>query len=228
MYIYAYISVCVCIYIKWTNYFFDLPFPNNQNIMFRHRIIINCKTNAWELLFLLLKGSWAQRVDELWAGQRGVYKGSERWGDRRKSRQEGNTVEEHVGYLATSGATEAEDERVQLEKRRKGKRHVLMGPMPWSPFPNVHTCLRMSHSDIKTVQIFRFFQVIIFISMEIKALYLLFVCLHLWAQPWEPAGAEGTEEGPLAETHHPAPPAPVIACPHAFQGCLVAAQLSCL
>ena len=59
-----------------------------------------------------------------------MYKGSERWGDRRKSRQEGNTVEEHVGYLATSGATEAEDERVQLEKRRKGKRHVLMGPMP--------------------------------------------------------------------------------------------------
>ena len=172
--------MCVCvyiyIYIKWTNYFFDLPFPNNQNIMFRHRIIINCKTNAWKLLFLLLKGSWAQMVDELWAGQWGVYKGSERWGDRRKSRQEGNSTEEHVGYLATSGATEAEDERVQLEKRRKGKHHVLMGPIPWSSFPNVHTCLRMSHSDIKTIQILRFFQVIIFISMEIKALNLFF-CL---------------------------------------------------
>lgn len=59
-----------------------------------------------------------------------MYKGSERRGDRRKLRQEGNTVEEHVGYLATSGAPEAEDEQVQLEKRRKGKRHVLMGPIP--------------------------------------------------------------------------------------------------
>lgn len=59
-----------------------------------------------------------------------MYKGSERQGDRRKLRQEGNTAEEHVGYLATSGTPEAEDEQVQLEKRRKGKRHVLMGPIP--------------------------------------------------------------------------------------------------
>ena len=51
---------------------------------------------------------------------------SERWGDRRKSRQEGNSTEEHVGYLATSGATEAEDERVQLEKRRKFRTEARM------------------------------------------------------------------------------------------------------
>ena len=59
-----------------------------------------------------------------------MYKRSERRGGRKKLRQEGNIAEEHVGYLATSGATEAEDEQVQLERRRKGKRHMLMGPIP--------------------------------------------------------------------------------------------------
>ena len=30
-------------------------------------------------------------------------------------------------------------------EEKEGKTHVLMDPIPWSPFPNVHTCLRMSH-----------------------------------------------------------------------------------
>ena len=85
-----------------------------------------------------------------------MYKGSERWGDRRQQRQEGNTAEQHTGYLATSGTTEAEDETVRLEKRRKGKTMCSWIPsldLLFQMFTHVSVC-HIEYYDNSDIQIF--------------------------------------------------------------------------